>query len=245
MKKNEEQRIKNKDFLDAWANGFNGIIYAATTQKNIKIQLLIAVFFMILSLFFDLERAEFLCLVISIVFIVLAELINTAIETVVDLCTETFHPKAKIAKDVGAGAVILAALNAVVVGYFLFFEKISTIGTTMLNNIRTTPSHLVFVSIVLVVISVVFLKALGTTGKNKIINKNFIPSGQSALSFAILTAVWLNTKNIIVLILALILSIMVLENRLESKAKTMAEVVFGASIGALVVLLIYGIAFVM
>ena len=240
MKK--EELTYNKNFLDAWVNGINGIIYSTTTQKNIKVQLVIAVFFMIVSLFFDLERAEFLCLVISIVFIILAELINTAIETIVDLCTETFHPKAKIAKDVGAGAVVLAALNAVVVGYFLFFEKIGTIGTAMLDNIRSTPSHLVFVSIVLVTIGVISLKAVATTNKSKIINSNFIPSGQSAIAFAILTAVWLNTKNIIVLVLALILSIMVLENRIESKAKRLSEVVFGAAIGALVVLLIYGIA---
>ena len=179
MKKEKEQLTRNKNYIDAWANGINGIIYSTTTQKNIKIQLVIAVFFMIVSLFFDLERAEFLCLVISIVFIILTELINTAIETIVDLCTETFHPKAKIAKDVGAGAVVLAALNAVVVGYFLFFQKISTIGTTMLTNIRNTPSHLVFVSIVLVTIGVVSLKALSTTNKSKIINNKFIPSGQS------------------------------------------------------------------
>lgn len=243
MSKPSEKLTKNKNFIDAWANGINGIIYSTTTQKNIKIQLVIAVFFMIVSLFFDLERAEFLCLVISIVFIILAELINTAIETVVDLCTETFHPKAKIAKDVGAGAVVLAALNAVVVGYFLFFEKIATVGTAMLENIRRTPSHLVFVSIVLVTIGVVSLKALATTNRSKIINSKFVPSGQSAIAFAILTSIWLNTKNIIVLVLALILSFMVLENRIENKIKKLSEVIFGASIGALTVLLIYGIAF--
>ena len=133
--KKDEHKMKNGNFLDACQNALDGIIYAITTQSNIKKQLVIAVIVMLVSLFFDLNKAEFLCLMFTVVLIIVAEMINTAIETVVDLYTDLYHPKAKIAKDVGAGAVVITAINAIIVAYFLFFEKISTIGLKMIDEI--------------------------------------------------------------------------------------------------------------
>ena len=108
MKKKEEipieekptvEELKKGNFIDAWVNAFNGIIYATTTQRNIKWQLVIAVVVMLVSLLFNLTRAEFLCLMFTVILIILAEMFNTAVETVVDLYTDLYHPKAKIAKD--------------------------------------------------------------------------------------------------------------------------------------------------
>ena len=68
--KKEEHKIKNSNFLDAWKNALEGIIYAITTQGNIKKQLVIAVIVMLVSLFFDLNKAEFLCLMFTVVLII-------------------------------------------------------------------------------------------------------------------------------------------------------------------------------
>ena len=125
-------------------NAINGIIYATTTQGNIKKQLIIIVITIIVSLFFELSRVEFLCLIFSVALIIITEMVNTAIETVVDLYTDLYHPKAKIAKDVGAGAVVLAAINAVIVAYFLFFDKISSTGMSVLESLIKSPEHLAF-----------------------------------------------------------------------------------------------------
>ena len=122
MKKNkEEHKLSNDNFIEACNNAINGIIYSATTQSNIRKQLVIAVIVMVLSLFYGLETPEFLCLTFAVFFVIFAELINTAIETVVDLFVDVYHPKAKIAKDVAAGAVVLSAVNALIVSYFIFF----------------------------------------------------------------------------------------------------------------------------
>ena len=239
--KPEIHKLHNSNFIEACHNAINGIIYATTTQGNIKKQLVIAVAVMILSLFFELSRAEFLCLTFSIVLIIVAEMMNTAIETVVDLYTDMYHPKAKIAKDVGAGAVVITALNALIVAYFLFFEKISTIGTSILESIARSPAHLAFVAIVLSIIAVVALKAASSTNKHKRINKHFCPSGQSAIAFAAMTAIWLNTKDIVTFTLSLVLSLLIIENRIDTKKRTMAEVIFGACMGVLIVLLVYSL----
>ena len=179
--KNQEKTVeemKNKSsFIDAWVNAFNGIIYATTTQGNIRKQLLIAVAVMLISLLFNLTRAEFLCLMFTVILIILAEMFNTAVETVVDLYTDLYHPKAKIAKDVAAGGVVITAINALIVAYFLFFDKISDIGLNFIRNIANSPVHMAFIGIFLIIILVVALKAESTTNKNKLLKNGFAPTG--------------------------------------------------------------------
>ena len=241
----KEKKIKNSSFIDAWKNAINGIIYATTTQANIKKQLVIAVAVVIISLFFNLSKAEFLIFLFTIILIIFAEMVNTAIETVVDLYVDVYHPKAKISKDVAAGAVVLAACNALVVGYFIFFkeENLKAISDSIFNNMVKSPMHLAFVAIMLVVIAVISMKAgcSKKTERGELVKEGFVPSGQSAIAFAVLTAIWLNSKDIVTFTLALILSILVVENRVGSNARTKAEIVFGACMGVLIVLLIYGL----
>ena len=243
--KKDDHKMKNDNFFEAWGNATNGIIYSATTQRNIRIQLVLAVIVMVLSLFYGLNTAEFLCLLFAVFMVIFAELINTAIETVVDLFVDVYHPKAKISKDVAAGAVVLAAWNALVVGYFIFFkeENLKAISDSIFNNMVKSPMHLAFVAIMLVVIAVISMKAgcSKKTERGELVKEGFVPSGQSAIAFAALTAIWLNSKDIVTFTLALILSILVVENRVGSNARTKAEIVFGACMGVLIVLLIYGL----
>ena len=242
MKKKKKQKLKNSNFLDACQNALEGIIYAITTQSNIKKQLIIAVAVMLISLFFDLTRAEFLCLMFTVVLVIIAEMINTAIETVVDLYTDLYHPKAKIAKDVGAGAVVIAAINAIIVAYFLFFEKISTIGLKLIDEVVNSPVHLAFVAILLTVIVIVTLKAAATKNNHKFIKENFMPSGQTAVAFAGLTIIWLTTRNVVIFTLSLVLALIIAINRYENGKRSKAEIVIGACVGVMVVILLYGLA---
>lgn len=243
--KKDDHKMKNDNFFEAWGNATNGIIYSATTQRNIRIQLVLAVIVMVLSLFYGLNTAEFLCLLFAVFMVIFAELINTAIETVVDLFVDVYHPKAKISKDVAAGAVVLAACNALVVGYFIFFkeENLKAVSDSIFNNMVKSPMHLAFVAIMLVVIAVISMKAgcSKKTERGELVKEGFVPSGQSAIAFAALTAIWLNSKDIVTFTLALILSILVVENRVGSNARTKAEIVFGVCMGVLIVLLIYGL----
>lgn len=239
---NEKQpKMKNNNFLDALQNALDGIIYAITTQSNIKKQLVIAVVVMLVSLFFNLNKSEFLCLMFTVVLIIIAEMFNTAIETVVDLYTDLYHPKAKIAKDVGAGAVVLAAINAIIVAYFLFFEKISNVGLQFIDTVVNSPVHLAFVAVVLTVIAIVTLKAASTTNKHKFIKEHFMPSGQTAVAFAALTLIWNTTRNVVIFTLSLVLALIVAINRYDNKKRTVAEIIVGACVGVLVVVLLYGL----
>lgn len=238
----KDTRLKNNKFFDAWKNAFNGIIYAVTTQGNVKKQLIIAIIVVILSLFFDLSRAEFLCFMFTIVLIIFAEMVNTAIETVVDLYIDVYHPKAKIAKDVAAGGVVITSINAIIVAYFLFFDKISNIGLNFIKNVTNNPVHLAFSIMIITIISILALIAYSKTNKHKGLNLKFIPSGHSTIAFAANTIIWLLTDNVIILILSLIMAILVSESRIEAKEHKASEIIFSACFGTVIVLVLYGIS---
>lgn len=242
-KKNEDSRLYNHNFIEACTNAMNGIVYCASTQTNIRKQLILGTIVMILSLFYDFSTSEFLCLTFAVFFVIFAEMINTAIETIVDLLVDVYHPKAKIAKDVGAGAVVLTAVNAIIVAYFLFFKQtqLTKISDSIFSEMVASPSHLALVGIILTIIAIIVVKSAVETNKDKTgMEVKFIPSGQSAVAFALLTAIWINSQNAIVFCLALILSILVAGNRMNDK-RTFAEVVFGAFMGMLIVILVYGL----
>lgn len=248
MKKesNKDKRLYNRDFIQACQNAVNGIIYCATSQTNIRKELIIGTIVMILSLFYDLSTAEFLCLTFAVFFVIFAEFVNTAIETIVDLIVDVYHPKAKIAKDVGAGAVVLSAVNAVIVAYFLFFREtdISKISNSVFGHMVASPTHLAFVAIILTVIAIITAKAVAEQKKAKSgVKDTFNISGQSAIAFALLTAIWVNSKDPLIFCLALVLSLLVVGNRMNDK-KNLGEVIFGAFMGMLIVLMVYGLTLV-
>lgn len=124
MDKKKDSRLYNKNFIEAWENAFSGIAHGFKTQRNLKIQLVAGIVVIILGIILKISNAEWAILMLSVFLVLGTEMMNTAVEAAVDLCTEEYHEKAKIAKDVAAGAVVLTALNAVIVSYFLFADKI-------------------------------------------------------------------------------------------------------------------------
>ncbi len=235
----KDKRLYNKNFIEALNNAINGIFYSVNTQTNIRKQLILGAMVLILSLFYNFSTVEFLCVVFAIFFVIFAEMINTAIETVVDLYVDVYHPKAKIAKDVAAGAVVLSAINAVIVAYFLFFNETTIIiSNSILSAMVSSPKHLAFVAILLTIIVILIIKAQGKKQENK--NRLFLPSGRAILAFALLTVIWLNTNSPIIFCLSFALSLLVIGNRITDK-KSFGEVLFGICIGTLIVLMVYGL----
>lgn len=122
--KMEDERLKNKNFIDAWKKALKGIGYSIKTQKNIKIQLIISILAIASCFIFKLTRIESIFIIFATMLVIITEVMNTAVEAVVDLaCNKTYHPIAKIAKDVAAGAVVLAALNAVIIAGMIAFGR--------------------------------------------------------------------------------------------------------------------------
>ena len=119
-----ENKWKSKNFIEALKNTINGIKYSIKTQNNLRIELVIAVIVITASIILKLSKIEF-AIVIMIIFLVLfAELINTAIEETINLITEDYNEKAKIVKDISAGAVTIVSISSIIIGIIIFSDKI-------------------------------------------------------------------------------------------------------------------------
>lgn len=107
-------------FKHAW----DGIFYNLTTQPNFRFHLLATLVVIIAGFYFQLSSFEWLILAFTISLVIVAEMLNTAIESMVDLLTSEHHLSAKIAKDTSAGMVLVAALTSVIVGLVVFLPHI-------------------------------------------------------------------------------------------------------------------------
>ena len=122
-RRKNSNNLKNKNFIEAFINAVNGIVHGFKTQRNLKIQLVIAIIVILVGVRLELNKTDFIAIIFSIFLVFVTEMINTAIESAVDLETEQYNKLAKIAKDVAAGAVLLASLNAVIIAIIILINK--------------------------------------------------------------------------------------------------------------------------
>lgn len=120
----EDDRLRNKNFWDAFKKAISGIWYGVKTQRNIKIQIVVSILVIIAAIILKLNITEFIFITFAIMLVIITEMVNTAIETAVNLCTDKYHDLAKIAKDVAAGAVVLSAVNAMIIAILIVVGKI-------------------------------------------------------------------------------------------------------------------------
>ena len=115
----------SQNVLISFIYAFNGIKYTFKNSRNFKIQVLFAFFSLILGSILQLNKSEYLILLVTVFPVLTLEILNTSIESLVDLVVKTkFSNLAKIAKDCSAGAVLLASINSVIIGLCLFIPKI-------------------------------------------------------------------------------------------------------------------------
>jgi len=227
-----------RSIIDSFNYAISGIITSIKTERNMLIHYTIAIGIVGLSLFFDFSKLEFLILLLTTTLVVVAELINTAIEKTVDMITKDFHPVAKIVKDISAGAVLISAINAMIVGYLLFFDRLNDFTAILLFKIKRSPVHLTFVALILVTLLTIGLKAKYYRGRGTHFQGGTV-SGHAAIAFCISTIIAFLSENILIITLTFGLAVLVGESRIEGKIHTPIEVVLGGILGMVVGILVF------
>jgi Diacylglycerol kinase len=228
--------MKNKNLIESFNNAIQGIIHTIKSERNMKIHISAAILVLLLSLFYDLTRTEFLIICLTITLVIICELFNTAIEVLVDTIIDIYHPKAKIVKDAAAGAVMAAAFLSLIVAYFIFYDRVSSTLAIGIVRIKQTPMHISIIALVLTSIFVLVLKAFSRKGTPL---KGGMPSGHAAIAFSATTAIALWTENVNITILALLVTLLVIQSRLEAKIHNMLELLAGAVLGFSLTLLLF------
>jgi len=225
--------------LDSFNYAFEGIIHVLRTQRNMRIHFVVAFLVLVAALVVNVTKLELIALVISITFVLIAEMLNTGIEAAIDIATTSFDPMAKLAKDIAAGAVLIASVNAVMVGYLVFAGKVADRSATLLDRLREAPAELTLVALVLTIIIVIATKAY--TGRGTPL-RGGVPSGHAALAFAgwmAATYVADQDHRFLISSIALIMALLVAQTRVESGVHSALEVTYGALVGALAALVVF------
>jgi diacylglycerol kinase (ATP) len=220
-------------------HAFEGIMYAARTQPNMRAHLLISLLVILAAMLLRLERDYIVVLVVLIGMVLALELLNTAIESIVDLLTVTHHPLAKTAKDAAAGAVLVASIASLVVGYLAFYQGIINGGQRVFQAVASVPSNIAFV--VLFAVSVVTIFAKAWIGRGSALQGGAI-SGHAALAFASATLLAFLTQRPLAGVLAYFIAFLVAQSRVEAKIHSTAEVLAGSVLGTVVALAVYLLA---
>ena len=137
--------------IESFNYAFEGIIHVLRTQRNMRIHFAIAIVVLIAGLAVDVSRLELIALLLAIAFVLIAEMINTAIEAAIDVATTSFDPMAKLAKDIAAGAVLIATVNAIAIGYLVFSGQVANRSERVLDKLRDAPAKLTLISLVIVI----------------------------------------------------------------------------------------------
>jgi diacylglycerol kinase (ATP) len=116
--------MKNKNLIESFLNASRGVLYTIVKERNMKIHLAASFFVLMFAIWLGVSKIELAILCLTVALVLCFELINTAMEVVVDFIVDVYHPKAKIIKDVSAGAVFVSAFFSIIIGVVIMGDKL-------------------------------------------------------------------------------------------------------------------------
>ena len=126
--------MKSKNIIESFKHAAQGVWYTFVKERNMRIHLAVGAIVILLALWLEVSRIELAILCLTIAMVICFELINTAMEVMVDLIVDVYHPRAKIIKDVSAGVVFVSAFFSLVVGGIILFDKLINKMLALINR---------------------------------------------------------------------------------------------------------------
>jgi diacylglycerol kinase (ATP) len=215
-----------------------GILQAAKTQRHLRYHFYIAAAVLLISYVLGVSRTEFLIIALSVIAVLLAEMLNTAIEATVDIISPEHSEKARVIKDIAAGAVFVTAFGVAVIGYIILFPYMRDAFHKGLHIAKHSQEEISVIAFVIVVILVVITKTYFGKGLPL---RGGMPSGHAAVAFSAWVAITYITESYIVSLLCFVLALIIAQGRVVTKAHSQWEVILGSLMGASVTFLLFRI----
>jgi len=230
--------VRGRGLLESSRNAVDGLLHVLQQDWHMRFICLVGAIVMLISALLRVTRLEVLILLVAVALVVLAEVLNRAIEVIVDMVSPGYHPLARVAKDVGGAGVLVAAImgSVVALGVFVNADALAVIQGL---STRGAPgfTHVGFVGLVTVVVAVILGKVWGGHGS---LTRGGLVSAHSALGFFCFISIWFLTTDPITRGLAFVLAALVAESRVEAGIHTVREVVIGTAVALVVGTLLYG-----
>jgi diacylglycerol kinase (ATP) len=227
-----------RKWIQSANHAIEGILYAAKTQRHMRYHLYAAILVLIVAFVLGVRGNEFVVLVVLAILVLSVEMINTAIEITTDILFKEYDERAKAIKDIAAGAVLITALGAAIIGYVILFDPVKDFFYYGLDIAKRTEADIAVVALIVVLILVVISKAFWGKGEPL---RGGIPSGHAAVAFSIWVAVTLLSESFMTSLLVLIMAILIAQSRVYVGIHKPREVVLGALLGIAVTFLLYKI----
>lgn len=227
-----------RGIIDSFNYAIEGFIYVLKTQPNMRLHFLIGVSVLLIGIYFNISKIELMILTISICFVMAAEMFNTTIELSTDLVKQDFHPLVRMIKDISAGAVLLSAINALIVGYLIFLNRINVPVEIGINRIKSSSWHITFIALILVLALVVLGKVVFHRGTPL---RGGMPSGHAAVAFCIWVITVFSKVDSLLAFLIFIMAFIIARSRIKTNIHTLWEVVVGAILGILTTTMVFQI----
>lgn len=228
-----------QDILQPVKDALAGVALTFRTQRHMRFHIYTVGVVVLLALFLGLGPREWLVLLFTVVLVLTAEMFNSAIEATVDLIQPSYHPLAKTAKDIAAGAVLITTTLSLVVGAVLI------IGDARWESIKANlsaegfgPPFMVrfILGALLLMIVIIIGKGLGKRGQ---VFKGGMVSGHACYAFFVAMGIMALTDQFLVSALGILLAAVVAQSRWEAKIHTVFELTLGAACGTIVGLLVF------
>lgn len=231
--------MEKQNIIQSFNSAIEGFIFVIKTQRNMRLHFLLAILALLLGIYLNLEKLEVILLLVTVCLVLLAEMLNTAIEMNADLVSDSYNPKVQAIKDIAAGCVLVASINAFIVGYLLFLSRPwKTHIESGIDKIKSSPWHITLIILILTLFFVILGKALFHKGTPL---RGGMPSGHAAVAFSIWVIISFLTRNHIAAVLVFILAFLVARSRLSGKIHTIWEVIAGSLLGVLVSVVVFQI----
>lgn len=220
--------MRKRSFLHSLNNAVEGFIHVLRQERNMRVHFLFAFLVLLLAFFLGVRRVDWLILCLATCLVLMAEMINTAIEEMLNLLHGKYHPTVGLIKDISAGMVLVSAMNALILSFFIFSKYWQMPVEFMVTRLRHSAGYLMFISVLVAIFFVIYGKAFVRKGSPL---RGGIVSGHSAVAFSLWTALVFTQSNLLVVAIGFLLASLVAQSRLRSRIHSFWEVVAGALIG--------------
>lgn len=228
--------------LRKWIKSANhaieGILHAAKTQRHMRYHFYAAILILIVSFSIGISWAEVVILITLSIIVLSVEMLNSALETITDILFREYDEKAKRIKDMAAGAVLITAIGAAVIGFVILFEPVKNFFYNGLNIAKHAKTDVAVVSLIVVLIMVVLTKSFFGKGQPL---RGGMPSGHAAISFSMWVAVTMISESFVPSLLVFIMAVVIAQSRVSTGAHKPLEVVVGALLGITVTFTLFKI----
>ncbi|MFH1868593.1 MAG: diacylglycerol kinase [Candidatus Omnitrophota bacterium] len=230
--------LKTHKILNSFNAAIEGFLYVVRTQRNMRIHFLLALIVILFGISINLTRIEIMILCITIALVLITEMLNTALEIILTKAYAAYSYWVKTVKDIAAGAVLVASINAIIIGYFLFFSNVTihAFATREILKISESDWHISFFILLSLVGIVVIGKTFFHRGKPL---RGGMPSGHTSVAFSIWMLVALISQNTLLIFTVLLLAVMIAQSRVSRHYHTPWEVLVGAVLGSVATVLLY------